>query len=165
MAAKKNGNGRVRTGQIPVQHVDIQKVPSKKLTKLERQARREAAQSIRVAATCGPIGGSGLGSGGFGGYGNADIGLANSNFYSPQLSTDFLELPQSEREKRELFRFWYATHPIVGASIDFHCFPPGAPIMMNDGSVKNIESLEVGDKVINGLGESCLLYTSPSPRD
>jgi len=131
MAAKKNGNGRVRTGQIPVQHVNIQKVPSKKLTKLERQARREAAQSIRVAATCGPIGGSGLGSGGFGGYGNADIGLANSNFYSPQLSTDFLELPQSEREKRELFRFWYTTHPIVGASIDFHTDVPMSKIRLS----------------------------------
>ncbi len=43
---------------------------------------------------------------------------ANFNFYSPQLSTDFLELPQSLREKREFFRFWYNTDPIVGQAID-----------------------------------------------
>ena len=42
------------------------------------------------------------------------------NFFSPQLSTDFLELPQSLREKRELYRHFYNTDPIVGQSIDLH---------------------------------------------
>jgi hypothetical protein len=41
-------------------------------------------------------------------------------FFSPQLSTDFLELPQSLREKRELYRHFYNTDPIVGQSIDLH---------------------------------------------
>lgn len=40
------------------------------------------------------------------------------NFFSPQLSTDFLELPQSLREKREWFRFYYDTDPMVGQAID-----------------------------------------------
>jgi hypothetical protein len=43
-----------------------------------------------------------------------------ANFFSPQLSTDFLELPQSLREKRELYRHFYNTDPIVGQSIDLH---------------------------------------------
>jgi hypothetical protein len=41
-------------------------------------------------------------------------------FFSPQLSTDFLELPQSLREKREIYRHFYNTDPIVGQSIDLH---------------------------------------------
>jgi intein/homing endonuclease len=131
------------TPPMPVNQVDQQNGSKQKLTKLERLARREQAQSIRVAAYGGTFGNAGGGA----------ISNADSAFYSPQLSTDFLELPQSEREKRELFRFWYVTHPIVGAAIDFHCFPPGAPVSMRDGSVKSIEELTVGDEVLNGLGE------------
>lgn len=43
-----------------------------------------------------------------------------SSFFSPQLSTDFLELPQSLREKREIYRHFYNTDPIVGQAIDLH---------------------------------------------
>jgi hypothetical protein len=39
--------------------------------------------------------------GDMGNAGSMSIQNADSNFYSPQLSTDFLELPQSERDKRE----------------------------------------------------------------
>lgn len=129
---KKSGQSRPRVG-IPIKQVDTQPIPSNKLTKLERQARREAAQSIRVAACAGFYGGGSTG-GGFGGFGNTGAGSvmnANQNFYSPQLSTDFLELPQSEREKRELFRFWYTSHPIVGAAIDFHTDVPMSKIRLS----------------------------------
>ena len=131
------------TTSMPVMPVDEQTVAKQKLTKLERIARKEMRQSIRVAAYGGD----------YGNMGGGNIKSGNSSFYSPQLSTDFLELPQSEREKRELFRFWYSTHPIVGAAIDFHCFPPGAPVMMKNGSVRPLESLVIGDEVINGFGE------------
>ena len=50
---------------------------------------------------------------------NTSLATAGS-FFSPQLSTDFLELPQSLREKRELYRHFYNTDPIVGQSIDLH---------------------------------------------
>jgi len=99
---------------LPVVRVDEQARPKNRMTKLEKLARREQAQSIRVAA----FGGN------FGNAGGGATANADSAFYSPQLSTDFLELPQSEREKRELFRFWYTTHPIVGAAIDFHTDVP-----------------------------------------
>jgi len=106
---------------LPVVKVDDQVKPSGGLTKLERIARREMKQSIRVAA---------YGSD-FGNIGGSNIKGAESNFYSPQLSTDFLELPQSEREKRELFRFWYTTHPIVGSAIDFHTDVPMSKIRLS----------------------------------
>jgi intein/homing endonuclease len=43
-----------------------------------------------------------------------------TSFFSPQLSTDFLELPQSLREKREIYRHFYNADPLVGQSIDLH---------------------------------------------
>jgi hypothetical protein len=43
---------------------------------------------------------------------------AGGNFYSPELSTDFLELPQSDDEKRNFYRFFYDHDPFVGQAID-----------------------------------------------
>jgi hypothetical protein len=51
--------------------------------------------------------------------GNTNLSSSN-NFFSPQLSTDFLELPQSLREKREIYRHFYNTDPVVGQAIDLH---------------------------------------------
>jgi len=119
MAKKKIGVPNA--GSLPVKRVDEQVVQKKGLTKLEKLARREAAQSIRIAAF----------SSDFGNAGGGAIRSADSTFYSPQLSTDFLELPQSEREKRELYRFWYNTHPIVGAAIDFHTDVPMSKIRLS----------------------------------
>jgi len=49
----------------------------------------------------------------------ANILQSNSqNFYSPHLSTDFLELPQSIREKHEWYRHFYRNDPMVGQAID-----------------------------------------------
>lgn len=45
---------------------------------------------------------------------------STDGFFSPQLSTDFLELPQSLREKREIFRHYYNTDELVGQAIDLH---------------------------------------------
>ncbi len=55
----------------------------------------------------------------FGMGGNTTVASAGQ-FFSPQLSTDFLELPQSLREKREIYRHFYNTDPIVGQAIDLH---------------------------------------------
>lgn len=123
--------------KMPVVATDIQEKPRNPLTKLERMARRERSQSVRIASFGGDFGNSGGGS----------IAQADSAFYSPQLSTDFLELPQSDREKRELFRFWYS------------CFPPGAPVLMANGTTRNIEDVCVGDRVPNGFGEVTTVKT------
>lgn len=156
--------GTTRTGQNPVvNRVNEQSVPKNRLTKLERQARREASQSIRLAAFC-PPGGGGGSAGGFGGFGNGDVGLADSNFYSPQLSTDFLELPQSEREKRELFRFWYRTHPIIGAAIDFHTDVPMSKIRLSlpkgKDHKRNKQILHFFEKMCKRVGLFRILYES-----
>src|SRR5271157_4771006 len=131
MSKKKIKVGIVSGQSLPINKNDQNDGSKQKLTKLERLAHREQAQSIRIAA----YGGS------FGNIGGNSVSNADSAFYSPQLSTDFLELPQSEREKRELFRFWYC------------CFTPGAPITLWDGTTIPIEEIRIGDLVSNGLGE------------
>lgn len=45
---------------------------------------------------------------------------SGGNFYSPELSTDFLELPQSADEKRNYYRFFYGAEPFVGQAVDLH---------------------------------------------
>lgn len=115
MAKKSDGKT-----SMPVNSADDQPMKKQKLTELERLARQEKKQSIRVASYAGNFGNAGSGA----------ISSGNTGFYSPQLSTDFLELPQSEREKRELFRFWYNTHPVIGAAIDFHTDVPMSKIRL-----------------------------------
>lgn len=99
---------------------------STNLTEKERIARNIARSN--KTANMGQLGGYGVGSGGFGG-GGAGIGMgaagstvlsSQGNFYSYQLSTDFLEKPQSLRERRELFKAVYNSDEIVGQAIDLH---------------------------------------------
>lgn len=77
---------------------------------------------VKVAMT---TGGSMMGSGG--------------NFYSPELSTDFLELPQSQDEQRNYFRFFYRTDPFVGQAIDLHTELPLSKIRLGIPKARNHE--------------------------
>lgn len=61
------------------------------------------------------------GMGGMGGLGGGNTTFSSTdNFFSPQLGPDFLELPQSLREKREIYRHFYNSDEIVGQAIDLH---------------------------------------------
>ena len=75
-----------------------------RLTEKERAAR---AQTRTASYSTGPA------------FGNS-VYSSSPQFYSAPLSTDFLELPQSPREKRELYRHFYKYDEIVGAAIDTH---------------------------------------------
>jgi len=87
--------------------------PSMKMTKNEIMARRNR----RIATTTT-----------FGSYGMRTAGdvldSGTSQFYSPQLSTDFLEKPQNLRERRAFYRFFYNTNEIVGQAVDIHSTLP-----------------------------------------
>ena len=78
----------------------------------------------RDAATTGPVRKTPrriLGSRNMFGSTSANTSMsAGGNFYSPELSTDFLELPQSWAEKIAQYRFFYETDPFVGQAIDVH---------------------------------------------
>jgi len=91
------------------------------LTEKERLARRVHAN---------------IGGGSYGAFGVNNISGANtvqsgtSPFFSPQLSTDFLELPQSLREKREIYRHFYHADPIVAQAIDLHTELPMSKVRL-----------------------------------
>lgn len=74
-------------------------------------------------------GGASAGGGGALGGGSSTVG-SGGNFYSPELSTDFLELPQSLDEQRNYFRFFYRADPFVGQAIDLHTELPLSKIRL-----------------------------------
>ena len=55
----------------------------------------------------------------WGAGGQTVLGMGG-NWYSPELSTDFLELPQSIDEQRNFYRFFYKYEPFVGQAVDLH---------------------------------------------
>lgn len=64
---------------------------------------------------------------------------SGGNFYSPELSTDFLELPQSQDEQRNYFRFFYRTDPFVGQAVDLHTELPLSKIRLGMPKCRNRE--------------------------
>jgi hypothetical protein len=64
---------------------------------------------------------------------------AGGNFYSPELSTDFLELPQSLDEKRNFYRFFYQNDPFVGQAIDIHTEIPLSKVRLGNPKAKDLE--------------------------
>ena len=66
-------------------------------------------------------------------------GGAGGNFYSPELSTDFLELPQSLDEQRNFYRFFYRADPFVGQAIDLHTELPLSKIRLGLPKAKDRE--------------------------
>lgn len=81
------------------------------LTEKEKLARQIKTAASGIDAFSGAFGS--------GGFGNTTVSR-QGNFFSPQLSTDFLQLPQSLREKREIYRHFYNADEIVAQAIDLH---------------------------------------------
>ena len=77
--------------------------------KTGKPKRLDKVAAMRVASCAGS---------GMAGGGSTDA--AYGNFYSPELSTDFLELAQSKTEQWAYYRFFYRADPFVGQAIDLH---------------------------------------------
>lgn len=67
---------------------------------------------------------------------------SGGNFYSPELSTDFLELPQSIDEQRNFYRFFYDYDPFVGQAIDLHTELPLSKLRIGMPEARNRELAE-----------------------
>ena len=82
---------------------------------------------------------------------------SGGNFYSPELSTDFLELPQSMHERWNYFRFFYRSEPFVGQAIDLHTELPlskirlGFPKYIKDRDMAK-EALDFCQRWAKGIG-------------
>lgn len=117
-----NRKGSIQYVQAPVQRLQKPRLAgaySNQLTYKERLAR----QQVRTGSGGGFGGmGGGFGGGSLGGFGmgGGTIQSSQGNFFSPQLSPDFLELPQSLRERREIYRHFYNSDELVGQALDLH---------------------------------------------
>jgi hypothetical protein len=80
-------------------------------------------------------------------YGYANIAEGTGgNFYSPELSTDFLELPQSLHEAWNYYRFFYRTEPFVGQAVDLHTELPLSKIRLATPKAKNRDMAEAATR-------------------
>ena len=79
---------------------------------------------------------------GMGGTGSNMVEGTGGNFYSPELSTDFLELPQSLHEAWNYYRFFYRTEPFVGQAVDLHTELPLSKIRISVPKARNRELAE-----------------------
>ncbi len=134
---------------------------------VKSMASRLAPPSYRqkVAAACGPgtLGGGGGGGGGTSGGGSGGItgnfgygGTINSAggaFYSPELSTDFLQLPQSLNEQWNYYRFFYNNEPFVGQAIDIHTEIPLSKIRLARPAAKDPKMSEAALRFCEGWVE------------
>lgn len=77
------------------------------------------------------------------GYNSGGLSESSSgNFYSPQLSTDFLEKPQNLRERRAWYRHFYNANEFVGQAIDLHSTLPLSKIRLEKPHGKNQEQID-----------------------
>lgn len=138
MTKKIVHNGRPKP---PEDAVEVAKIPPKKHVQNGRP-RRIATEKLRSKVA-------------FPSTGNT-VGGMGGNFYSPQLSTDFLELPQSIDEKRNFFRHFYTYDPFVGQAVDLHTELPLSKIRLGMPKAKNrdiaVKSLEFCEKWAKKIG-------------
>ena len=104
--------------------VEVRRVVPRKGVKVGKPE-RVMLGSMRSKVAYPSTGGTSMGTGG--------------NFYSPELSTDFLELPQSLDEKRNYFRFFYQTDAFVGQAVDLHTELPLSKIRLSTPQAKDQE--------------------------
>lgn len=72
------------------------------------------------------------GGGGGGGMGNAGISdSGGGNWYSPELSTDFLQMPQSLYEQYNFYRFFARRNPFVKQALKLHVELPLSKVKLN----------------------------------
>lgn len=82
--------------------------------------------------------------GGLGGAGTIQGG--GGNFYSPELSTDFLELPQSLHEQWNYYRFFYRNEPFVGQAVDLHTELPISKVRIGTPKARSRELAEAATR-------------------
>jgi hypothetical protein len=111
---------------VPVGHVPSGDGKKKAKTGKPRKVTTTAMRS-KFASIGGGLGGAGT------------IQGVGGNFYSPELSTDFLELPQSLHEQWNYYRFFYRSEPFVGQSIDLHTELPLSKIRIARPKAQNVE--------------------------
>jgi hypothetical protein len=167
----KKNEGEREVAQVPNTRPSLQiGKPQRVVVGTMRSKALQTGFRAKVAASCGPgTGGGTAGGGGFspgggggggggGGFNSGDVTSQASagNFYSPELSTDFLELPQSLNEQWNYYRFFYNNEPFVGQAIDLHTELPLSKVRLARPKAENNKladaSLRFCEKWVNKIG-------------
>lgn len=121
----------------------VAKVPSRGTARVGKPNRVVASAMLSKRAYGAGGGGGGIGAslGLGGGVLGTTVGSAG-NFYSPELSTDFLQLGQSLDEKRQYYRFFYNMVPFVRQAVDIHTEIPLSKIRLGMPQARNHELAE-----------------------
>jgi len=135
------GDNSGKPQRVVVAQEENPKVP--RLTENEMKARRYATTTTMggMRRTAGDV-----------------IDSAGSNFYSPQLSTDFLEKPQNLRERRAFYRFFYNTNEIVGQAVDIHSTLPLSKLRLTPPKGKNKHQNEYVFKFFSDMCDKMKLF-------
>jgi len=120
-----------------------------RLTEKEIQARVQ--RRYATSTTFGGLGGMRR-------FGSDIIDSGTSQFYSPQLSTDFLEKPQNLRERRAFYRFFYNSNEIVGRAIDIHSTLPLSKLRLVPPKGKNPHQNKYVMKFFEDMCENMKLF-------
>ena len=86
------------------------------------------------------------------------VDSGTANFYSAQLSTDFLEKPQNLRERRAFYRFMYNTNEFVGQAIDIHTYLPLSKLRLVPPKGKNKHQNDYVFKFFQSMIEDMRLF-------
>lgn len=133
---------------------DEQKTQKQPLSNKEMQARREFK---KVATSAGGFNSRTA----YGEYMTGDVSMGTGgNWYSPQLSTDFLEKPQNQRERRSWYRHFYHSNEIVGASIDMHSTIPLSKIRLQKPKAQNKDLAEYSHRFFSDMVNDLKLLKS-----
>ena len=105
------------TGSAP-EYKEVSRVKSRPQVQVGRPRPLSKTATTKLAYTS---------SGMSGNVSNASFG----NFYSPELSTDFLQLPQSKYEQWNYYRFFAQKNPFVKQALKLHTELPLSKIRLN----------------------------------
>lgn len=171
-ATGRTNEGARVVADVPNRRPGITVGKPKRVVVGSMKAKPSSSFRARVAASCGPGtgsfggvggppiggGGGGGGGGGFGGnFGSGAVAEASAgNFYSPELSTDFLELPQSLNEQWNYYRFFYNNEPFVGQALDLHTELPLSKVRLARPKAKSRkmaqQALDFCERWVNKIG-------------
>lgn len=133
MARKKTGAPPAETvlPVVPVENSVVATIPARKSTTLQigRPDPLVTARMRRVANAF---------AGAYPQVGGTDMAAAGP-YYSPEYSTDYLQLPHSQIQQWHWYRFFYKTDPFVKRAIDVHTELPLSKVRLSIPQAKNKE--------------------------
>lgn len=132
---------------VPEESVDMGGINDRAkehIRSLMKKGQKQSSQSFDLTQILeeGDVGFSKTANGDGGSFSGTAV-ASSVDFYSPWMSTDFLELPRSYAEERRWYRFFYDQDPLVGRAIDLKTFIPLSKITLGLPNSKDHKKAQV----------------------